>query len=326
MAPSPLSPLRKALRPYRSVFVVYDRNVEAWARQIAALRPGTPLFALTADEAHKTPETALDICRWLLAQGADRKALLLAVGGGITTDLAGFAACIYKRGIRYANVPTTLLAQVDAGLGGKTGANLDGYKNMVGVIRQPEFVCILPGTLATLPDRAFRSGVAELLKTFLIGDAAAYGKAVALLRKGRPAPDDPELGGLIRRAAAIKQAIVDRDEQERGRRRVLNLGHTYAHALEWYQQTHPCANPLSHGEAVAVGLVCAARLSERLGLAQEGLARRIEEDLCACGLPTALPCPEEALEEAVRKDKKAEGDQVCFVLLRSIGHVVLKKL
>ena len=144
------------LRKYKQVFVVCDRNVEGFAREVTGLRTdgrsGEPggLLAITADEAHKTIDTVMQICRWLLSKGADRDALVLAVGGGVTTDMAGFAASIYKRGVRYANVPTTLLSMVDAGIGGKTGVNLDGFKNLLGVIRQPEFTAIFPESVPRL--------------------------------------------------------------------------------------------------------------------------------------------------------------------------------
>ena len=300
------------MKKYKHIFVVCDRNVEGVARQIAG---SYPLLAITADEAHKTIDTVLEICRWLMEQGADRDALVLAVGGGVTTDMAGFAASIYKRGIRYANVPTTLLSQIDAAIGGKTGVNLDGYKNLLGVIRQPEFTAIFPETLETLPEREFRSGMAEMLKTFIIKNPkGAYERTV----RGSKS----ELTKLIQLAAGVKQEIVEKDEFEGGLRRKLNLGHTFAHAIEWWKP-----GKFTHGEAVAIGIVQAARISEKLGIAEEpGLADRIAADLKACGLPTELPCPAEELLPAILKDKKAEGGLINFVLPVKIGKVVVKKL
>lgn len=320
--------LKQELRRYRRVFIVCDRNVEGFARQLAGSHP---LMEIVADEAHKNMETVLHICRWLLEQGADRDALLLSVGGGVTTDLAGFAACIYKRGIRYANVPTTLLSQVDAGIGGKTGANLDGYKNILGVIRQPEFTAIFPEVLGTLPEREFRSGLAEMLKTFIIRNPAhAYERTVRLVSSVKW-PDVAagekleELSALIQLAAGIKQGIVEKDENERGLRRKLNLGHTWAHAIEWWQSSEGKA-AFSHGEAVAIGIVQAAKLSENLGMAEKGLADGIRKDLQACGLPTELPCPVKELLPAIQKDKKAEGGLVRFVLPVKVGRVVVKAI
>ncbi len=306
----------------KNVFVIYDRNVEPFALKLAE---GRPACAITADEAHKTMDTVLDICRWLLAQGANRDATVWAVGGGVTTDMAGFAASIYKRGVRYANYPTTLLGQVDAGVGGKTGVNLDGYKNMIGVTRFPVYTRILPEALRTLPPRELRSGAAEMIKTFIIENKGGhYEKAVKILSE--PSPDLVALAPLIEAAAAVKRKIVERDPYEENIRRHLNLGHTYAHAIEWYQHTHGGSDPLTHGEAVAVGIVQAARLSERLGLCKEGLAEKLRTDLRACGLPTELPCPEDALEAALRKDKKAEKGIIHFVLIRRIGKVTIKDL
>ena len=158
--------LRKTLDSYPAVFVVCDRAVEGFARLLGDY----PTLTIYASESVKTAETAVDICRWLLKHGADRNALVLAVGGGVTTDLVGFAASIYKRGVAYANVPTTLLGMVDAGLGGKTGVNLDDYKNMLGTFRQPEFTWLFPDVLRSLPKREFLSGAAEMLKTFIIED------------------------------------------------------------------------------------------------------------------------------------------------------------
>lgn len=341
------NPLSRELRKYSQVFVVCDRKVESFARQLAGLGAdgdaGGKLLCIDADEAHKTIETAVDICRWLLAAGADRQALLLSVGGGITSDIAGFAACIYKRGIRYANVPTTLLAMVDAGLGGKTGVNLDGYKNILGTIRQPEFTAIFPEVLATLPEKEFRSGLAEMLKTFIIGDSRAYSAVISLLSSSREqgfssplaSPDTAaDFVSLIRRAAAIKEGIVEKDEFEKGLRRKLNLGHTWAHAIEWWQHSEgagacrhdPGDEAFAHGEAVAVGIIQAAKLAEKLGIAETGLASRLQYDFEACGLPTELPCPEEELLPAIRKDKKAAGSAVAFVLPVRIGRVVIKNL
>ena len=301
--------LASELKNYKHVFVVCDRNVEGFAKHLAGRREMMPI---DADEKHKTIDTVMQICRWLLSKGADRDALVLAVGGGVTTDMAGFAASIYKRGVRYANVPTTLLSMVDAGIGGKTGVNLDGFKNLLGVIRQPEFTAIFPEVLQTLPEKELRSGLAEMLKTFIIKNPShAYERTVA---EG-PLPE------LIQLAAGIKQEIVEKDEFESGVRRKLNLGHTWGHAIEW---RFPGA--FSHGEAVAIGMVQAARYAEKAGVAEKGLAERIEKDLKACGLPTALPCPVKELMPAIANDKKAQNGQIRLVLPARIGKVVVKKV
>ena len=316
--------LSKELRPYKSVFVVCDRNVEAFAASLGDY----PRFVLDATEKSKVMDSVMDICRWLLSQDADRQALVLAVGGGVTTDMAGFAASIYKRGVRYANVPTTLLAMVDAGLGGKTGVNLDGYKNILGVIRQPEFTAILPEVLATLPRREFLSGAAEMLKTFIIGDARAYRGAVELLSSPELPLGDERFHELIYRAAAIKQGIVEKDEFESGLRRKLNLGHTWAHAIEWWQSVNAdsARQTLSHGEAVAIGIIQAAKMAEDLGIAEPGLSSSLESDFQACGLPIKLPCPSEELQGAIRKDKKAKNGKIAWVLPVRVGKVVIKLL
>ena len=317
-----LQALTPLLEAYPKVFLVYDRNVAWVAQEIAAACPPAGMKVLDASEKAKDMATVLDLCSWLLEAGADRSSLLLAVGGGITTDLAGFAACIYRRGIRFAFVPTTLLAQVDAAIGGKTGVNFLDFKNMLGVIRQPEFTFECAQVLRTLPRRDFLSGAAELLKTFLIDNTGnAYEKTVALL--SAPA-DSATLQTLIAAAAKVKAGIVSRDEQERGERRCLNLGHTFAHAIE--HEARQAGLDVTHGEAVAVGILLAARLSEAMGLAPKGLAARLEADWTACGLPTSVPFDLGTLTAAMTKDKKAEGDTIHFVLLSSIGQVEIRKI
>ncbi len=315
------SDLPGLLREENEVYLVYDRNVSWAAERIRGLCALRGAMAVDASESAKNLGTVTDICRFLLDSGADRKALVLALGGGITTDMAGFAAYIYKRGVRFATLPTTLLAQVDAGIGGKTGVNLDGYKNILGVIRQPEFVYIAGNTLETLPERELRSGVAEMLKTFIISDAPHYRRALQLLRSGvRP---DAE---LIRAAASIKCGVVERDEFETGERRVLNLGHTVGHAVEWWQAVSEVTLRASHGEAVAIGIVQAARLSEALGVCRRGLAAQLEADLASVGLPTACPVSPSQMREAIAKDKKADGGSVHFVLINDIGKVEVRLL
>ena len=303
--------LSELLKPYSAVFVVYDRNVERYAEELA---PGFPRLPVDAGEEHKDMDTVLGICRWLLSNNADRQAVVLAVGGGTLTDVAGFAAGIYKRGIAYANVPTTLLAMVDASIGGKTGVNLDDYKNMIGVFRQPEFTYVFPEALQTLPEREFRSGAAELLKTFIIAGAKDYAKAVKVLSGS---PTVAQMAPLIRAAAAIKEGIVNEDPYDQGRRRVLNLGHTWGHAIEWWQRRNGVEDPYTHGEAVAIGIIQAAMKSETEGLAEKGLADRLREDFTACGLPVELPCPEADLMPAILKDKKGG-----YVLIKEIGEVI----
>ena len=242
------------------VFVVYDANAAEVAAEVIEAVPGVRgSIAIETSEEDKSMDTVLLIVRSLLEAGASRKALVLAVGGGITTDLAGFAASIYKRGVRYANVPTTLLAQVDAAVGGKTGVNFDDYKNMLGVIVQPVFTFVCADALRTLPRRDFLSGAAELLKTFLIeNEDDHYGRAVRWLAEGGAAA---ELQELALAAAGVKAAIVSRDPFEAGERRKLNLGHTFAHAIE--HEALRRGDDITHGEAVAMGIVLAARLALR---------------------------------------------------------------
>lgn len=312
--------------PYSRIWMVYDANAAVHADKAAgALAAGSRLVAarpITVCEECKTIQTVMDIEDWLLESGADRDALLLAVGGGITTDMAGFAASIYKRGIRFAFIPTTLLAQVDAAIGGKTGVNFKSLKNMVGVIRQPDFTLICPDVLETLPARDFRSGAAEMLKTFLIEDGGNYSRAVRVLGDiaagASVASRGPELRQLIFAAAAVKAGVVSRDQFENGERRKLNLGHTFAHAIEWLAREQ--GYDITHGEAVAIGIIQAAKLTD------SSLAARLSSDFEAAGLPTSLPFPAESLEVAMLKDKKAEAGKVHFVLIRSVGDVCIEDM
>ena len=302
------------------VFVVYDENASWVAGEVIAAVPGVKgSIAIEATEEEKSMETVLLITRSLLEAGASRKTLVLAIGGGITTDLAGFAASIYKRGVRYANVPTTLLAQVDAAIGGKTGVNFDAYKNMLGVIVQPVFTFVCAEVLRTLPRRDFLSGAAEMLKTFVIeNEDDHYARAVKWLSS-----DSTEGQELILAAAAVKAGIVSRDPYEAGERRKLNLGHTFAHAIE--HEARVREEDITHGEAVAMGIILAARLSDRLGVSA-GLEARLTADFAAVGLPTACPYPLETLADAMDKDKKAEGSLVHFVLAERIGSVIIRDL
>lgn len=346
------------LKGFPAVFVVADRQVRSSAEQVVkayeaqnpdnlgALPHPSNLLLLDVSEENKSMSTVLEICKWLMDNDAGRNALLLAIGGGITTDMAGFAASIYKRGIRFAYVPTTFLSQVDAAIGGKTGVNFQNYKNILGVIRQPEFTYICPEVLGTLPYRDFLSGTAELLKTFIIDNADNnYEKAVEVLseihesidRKQAIALHLAEIEELAAAAARIKAGIVERDEFECGERRKLNLGHTFAHAIESVSMSRHTG--ISHGEAVAMGMIMAAKASERYySLAPENslqpeniagqndtegesLSSRLVRDFCRCGLPTECPFPPESLSGAMKKDKKAENGIVHFVLIRAIGDV-----
>ena len=336
-----LSALRALLQEEQEIFVFFDAQA-AWVAEAVCSAAGASVRAsvgLETSEEGKTMETVLALERQLLEAGASRNALLLAVGGGITTDITGFVASIYKRGIRYANIPTTLLAQVDAAIGGKTGVNLDGYKNMLGAFRQPEFTFLCPEPLKTLPARELRAGIAELLKTFLIGDAAAYNAALAAFA-GTKTPDsvpegakngdsgtrmpDSVPGDWIMKAAGIKAEIVQRDPFEGGERAVLNLGHTFGHAIE--HEALERGDDMLHGEAVAIGIILAARLSEALGIAQEGLAERLKADFASIGLLVESPYPLESLRDAMEKDKKAGGGKVRFVLPIEPGQVTLVPL
>ena len=324
-----------ALADEKEIFIVHDVSVAATAASVAAVLPAVKaVIGIETSEERKTMETAVGLCERLLEADASRRALVLAIGGGITTDIAGFSASMYKRGIRYANIPTTLLAQVDAAIGGKTGVNLHGYKNMLGAFHMPEFTFLAPDALVGLPAKEVRCGLAEMLKTFLIGDAGSYAAAISLLSGTETgvsvsnAPQnglsDTETGVLVPglkdfavRAAEIKAEIVRRDPLEHGERAVLNLGHTFGHAIE-----HCSGGKIAHGEAVGMGIILAAKLSEGLGLAEKGLAARLKADFVSAGLDVECPFGIKELAVAMKKDKK-DGK---FVLLRGIGKPVVMEV
>ncbi|MBR6346951.1 MAG: 3-dehydroquinate synthase [Bacteroidales bacterium] len=300
------------------LFLVYDAAAGVYAGEfIDALTGDAKVLgtvALEVSEEMKNMDTVLSIARSMLSAGVSRQALVVSIGGGITSDIAGFTASIYKRGIRYANIPTTLLSQVDAAIGGKTGVNLDDYKNMLGVIVQPEFTFICPSVLSTLPRRDFLSGAAELLKTLIIDNSAGlYEKAVEVLSM----PPSGDLLPLISAAASVKAGIVSRDMYEAGERKKLNLGHTWAHAIE--HEALLRGDDITHGEAVAMGIIIAAERSD------SALATRLKADFLKVGLPLECPYPLEALTDAVRRDKKAGDGWIDLIVPHGIGDVRIER-
>jgi len=250
-----------------------------------------------------------------LAGGLDRSDTVLALGGGVTGDVAGLAAATFMRGVRFVQAPTTLLAMVDASVGGKTGVDLPQGKNLVGAWKSPWLVMIDPETLLTLPAEELRSGLAEVIKHGVIGDPELFaelerGEGDSRMRTARHAE-------RIMRALRVKIAVVEDDPFEQGRRAVLNLGHTVGHALE--QLSHYA---LRHGEAVAIGLVAAARIAVELGRAEAALPGRLERALSAHGLPVRCPPVEvDAILSAIAYDKKKQGHALRWVLPRALGDV-----
>lgn len=305
--------------------IITDANVEnrhaiTVADALSNADVTVDLLVVDAGESTKCAEVLEGLWNKLLDLGADRRTVITAVGGGVIGDLAGFVAASYARGLAFLQVPTTLLAQVDSSVGGKVGINLEGAKNMVGAFWQPIGVVIDTAVLDTLPIREYRAGLAEVVKYGVILDADFF----AYLENnidGLNARAPEVLREIVARSCELKALVVSRDEREEtGLRAVLNYGHTFCHAFE----TLTGYNKLLHGEGVAIGMMCAARLAERLGRIDGTLAERQYRLLTALGLPTATPrLDEDDVLRVMARDKKVEHGRLRFVLPSKMGHVEL---
>lgn len=276
----------------------------------------TTTFPIPSGEEAKSLKIA-EIC-WqrMAAAGFDRRSLLLTLGGGSIGDVGGFIAACYMRGVDFISLPTTLLAMVDASIGGKTAVNFAGVKNLIGAFHQPKLVLADTNCLSTLPEREFWSGVAEVIKYAVIADAELFTfleEKVALLQT-----DSKVLSEVIRRCIAIKRRIVSEDERESGFRAVLNFGHTFGHAFESLS-----GYKLFHGEAISIGMVCASQLAQLLGLVDDRFVERLTKLCQAARLPTSLPkqVDIDALIKRMHSDKKASAGGITFILPEQLGHV-----
>jgi 3-dehydroquinate synthase len=304
--------------PARDVFVVTnDRVGPLYLQRLLNALPGkrTASITLPDGEAHKTLATVTGIFDALVSARMHRDAVILALGGGVVGDMAGFAAACYQRGIDYVQIPTTLLAQVDSSVGGKTAVDHPGGKNLIGAFHQPRAVIADTDTLSTLPDRELRAGLAEVVKYGFIRDPTFLdwieANSTALLAR-----DAQSLAHAIRRSCEIKAEVVGIDERELGLRAILNFGHTFGHAIE----TATGYGEYLHGEAIAIGMVLAANLSERLGWISANDCARVTRIIGGLGLPIAAPRigAERALE-LMGMDKKVQGGKLRLVLLKSLG-------
>ena len=339
IAPGLLSRVSSTATPFlagyadgRPVPFVADSNThrlyaETIAADLSAHGFAPEWFVVEPGEDAKSWRVLEQLCDWLLALGVTRKDHVFALGGGVVGDLVGFACSVVKRGVGFVQLPTTLLAQVDSSVGGKTAINTAAGKNLIGAFHQPSLVLIDPDVLATLPDREMRAGFAEVLKYGLLGDAALFawleenGEAVL-------ARDPAALEHAIATSVAMKARIVAADEREtQDLRALLNLGHTFGHALE---AETGFSDRLLHGEAVALGMVLAARYSARRGEISAADAERAAQAIAAAGLPASLAsldltCTGGSLVDHMRHDKKAEGSTLPFLLLRALGEAYVAR-
>ncbi len=287
------------------------RAQEALAGQLS------DVFTIPAGEGNKTRETWAAVTDDMLDAGLGRDAVVIALGGGVVGDLAGFVAATFMRGVPFVQVPTTLLAMLDASIGGKTGVDTPAGKNLVGAFHQPAAVIADPGLLATLPMEQFRAGFSEALKHGVIADPAHFDAVAALgamLRRHRP--DDRAMSALIARSVEIKSAVVASDTRESGRRKTLNFGHTIGHAIE-----HLSGYTLLHGEAVAIGMCVESAIAERLAIAEPGTAARIRAACAAIELPTSVPdgLPAAEILRITHGDKKGRAGRAAYALPTRIG-------
>lgn len=298
----------------RTILITDENILRLYGREF----PEMPVIVTRPGENHKTMDELGRIFEKLIALEADRTTFITGIGGGIVCDVAGFAASVYMRGLRFGFVSTTLLSQVDASVGGKNGVNFNRYKNMIGVFSQPEFVICDTGMLRTLEKAEFVSGFAEVIKAAAIRDEGLFryleDNAVHALNMQEEVIEE-----LVYRSVTIKADIVEQDEREKGERRKLNFGHTFAHTIEKL-------TGMRHGEAVAVGMVLATGLSEGMGLLAAEEGERIRKLIGAMGLPHSINLDHGEVLRTMKRDKKREGDDINLVLLDKIGHAVTRRI
>lgn len=303
------------LLPETGVVILTDDNI---LRLYGDRFPDVPVFSVTPGEVSKKLSLVEGLAVKLLENGIDRSGFILAVGGGVVCDIAGFLASVYMRGIRCGFVSTSLLSQVDASTGGKNGVNLGSAKNMIGTIRQPEFVICDPSMLSTLPDDEFLSGLSELIKTAIIGDRDLFdiieNSSKEILER------NPEmLTMLITQAVNFKSRVVSEDEKETGLRRILNFGHTFGHAIELHRG-------VKHGFAVASGMELAAEFSYESGFLSSAEKERIISVLRHFRLLEEVYIAESDMEQLIVHDKKKSGSSIHFVFTEGIGKATVKKI
>lgn len=303
--------------PFSRLVVLTDTNTQPSCLSIisAQLQADTVFISVPAGEIHKNLDTCSLIWSKMTEAALDRKALMVNLGGGVITDMGGFCASLYKRGIRFINMPTTLLSQVDASVGGKLGIDFQGLKNHLGVFNEPETVLIAPEFLKTLPQEELRSGYAEILKHGLIRDKEYFN---TLKTAGW---EDQNWEKLIRHSVAIKKAVVEADPKEAGLRKILNFGHTIGHAFEsFYLET---SDRLLHGEAIALGMICEGFLSfQKAGFSYEEFERLTKTMLDIYGKFEFSTEKIDPIVDLCLQDKKNEGTTLMFSLLTSIGDCI----
>ncbi|KPJ75840.1 MAG: hypothetical protein AMJ54_13900 [Deltaproteobacteria bacterium SG8_13] len=304
------------------VAVITDSQIgPLYARSFRTVGSVDTVIEVPAGGQHKTLDTVEGVYAQLLEAGFDRSGTIVALGGAVISELAGFVAATYMRGVDCVQCPTSLLSMVDTSIGGKAGVDLPEGQNLIGAFKQPKAVIADVATLQSLPAREFASGMAEVIKHSLIADSDLLDQ----IEKGHwkheitaPLPSLADLQALVAQAIQVKVHIVQEDPFDEGPRQVLNLGHTFAHAIEQVS-----GNSVRHGEAVAMGLVAAATLSARLGLCPPALPDRVESVVADAGLPVRIPPTVDPshLMEAMGRDKKKTAGKIRFVLLREIGEV-----
>jgi 3-dehydroquinate synthase len=295
--------------------IITDENVR---RLYSKDFPPYEVIEIGTGEKIKNLDTVQAVYRKLLGFEVARSSFIVGIGGGIVCDIAGFVASTYLRGVRFGFVPTTLLSQVDASVGGKNGVNFDGYKNMVGIFNQPEFVICDMNLLKSLPEREIMCGFSEIVKHAAIAQADLFSYLEEHYQKALEL-DTEVIEKLVCNSVLIKSSIVNRDEKEQGERRKLNFGHTFGHAVEK-------STGIPHGEAISLGIVVASALSARRGLLSEKDRERIESLLKKLKLPTRLRLDGKGVLDALRRDKKRKGDRIYFVLLHGIGNGVVEEI
>lgn len=303
------------LLPETGMAIITDNNIQ---RIYGGRFPDFPVFTIKAGEASKNLEVIESLAERLIETGIDRTGFILGIGGGVVCDIAGFLASIYMRGIKCAYISTSLLSQVDASTGGKNGVNLGGTKNVLGCFRQPEFVICDPVMLQTLPEEEYFSGVAELIKTAIVGNKKLF-EIIESNQEGILRRDTELLSMLISMAVNFKAAVVSEDEKESGLRRILNFGHTYGHAIEMYKS-------FRHGYAVASGMALAANFSLSRGYISEAEYNRVTTLLRSFKLLRRHDIPDDQISQLIMRDKKKSGNEIYFVFMTGIGKVDVEKI